>query len=133
MPEDVAFISSKSGVDTSRDGTLRFFKKNCFFKTKTCCVSTPDHMTAEEYSFNTSGCSVGEVFSKNRLHRGIQSAVHGELQRFKLFKKTLRVLQLWALHFEQVWRRSVEKRLSYVRAEKVPTDRRTDRRLFVFI
>ena len=72
---------------------LAFLLKNCFFKTKTCCVSTPDHMTAVEYSFNTSGCSVGEVFSKNRLHRGIQSAVHGELQRFKLFKKTLRVLQ----------------------------------------
>ena len=50
-------------------------------------------MTAIDYSFNTSGCGVGEVFSKNRLHRGIQSAVDGELQRFKLFKKKLRVLQ----------------------------------------
>ena len=81
---DVAFISSKSGVDTSRDGTLRLFK-NCFFKTKTCCVSTPDHMTAVEYSFNTSGCSVGEVFSKNRLHPGIQSAVDGELHGLEPF------------------------------------------------
>ena len=85
MPEDVAFISSKSGVDTSRDGTLRLFKKLFFFKTKTCCVSTPDHMTAVEYSFNTSGCSVGEVFSKNRLHPGIQSAVDGELHGLEPF------------------------------------------------
>ena len=86
MPEDVAFISSKSGVDTSRDGTLRLFKKLVFFKQKlVASQSTPDHMTAVEYSFNTSGCSVGEVFSKNRLHPGIQSAVDGELHGLEPF------------------------------------------------
>ena len=42
-------------------------------------------MTAVEYSFNTSGCNVGEVFSKNRLHRGIQSAVDGERQSLEPF------------------------------------------------
>ena len=87
-------------------------------------------MTAVEYSFNTSGCGVGEVFSKNRLHRGIQSAVDGERQSLEPYLKNLRVPQEWALHIEQVWRRSVEKPRSYVRAKKCG---QTDRQHFVFI
>ena len=106
MPKDVAYISSKSGVDTSRDGKLEqnhmisaigllvpVSLKKLFLKTKTCCISNPDHMTATDCSFNTSGWNVGEVFSKNRLHHGIQSAVYGEQQGFKPFKKKLCVLQ----------------------------------------
>ena len=76
--------------------------------------------------------NVGEVSAKNRLHPGIQCAVDGEQQSLEPFLKNLRVPQGWALHIEQVWRRSMEKPRSYVRAEK-SADRRTDRQHFVFI
>ena len=65
-------------------------------------------------------------FHKDGLHPGIQSDVDGERLGLEPFIKNLRVPQGRALHIEQVWRRSVEKPRSYVRAKK-SADRRTDR------
>ena len=79
------WLSFRASPESIRRETVPCVCLKTFFKTKTCCVSTPDHMTAVEYSFNTSGCSVGEVFSKNRLHPGIQSAVDGELHGLEPF------------------------------------------------
>ena len=78
---------------------LAFLQKTVFFKTKTCCVSTPDHMTAVEYSFNTSGCGVGEVFSKNPLHSVVQSAVDGKRQGLETFRNKLVDARRRGFHF----------------------------------
>ena len=83
-------------------------------------------MTAVEYSFNTSGCGVGEVFSKNRLHPRIQSTVHGKRHRLETFRNKLVDARRCGLHFEQVRSRYVARRQSYERGEK-SADRRTDR------
>ena len=85
-------------------------------------------MTAIDYSLTPWDAVLQECFSKNHLHRGIQSAVDSKLQEFKPFKKKL---QLRALHFEQIWHQSVEKPQSYVHAEKLPTDGQTAFHLYI--
>ena len=83
-------------------------------------------MTAVEYSFNTSGCGVGEVFSKNPLHSVVQSAVDGKRQGLETFRNKLVDARRRGFHFEQVRSRNVARRQSYERNEK-SADRRTDR------
>ena len=67
-------------------GSSRVSLKTCFLKTKICCVRAPNHTTAVDYSFNTSGCgfykNVGEVSARNRC---IQSDEDGERQRLEPF------------------------------------------------
>ena len=82
-------------------------------------------MTAVEYSFNTSGCGVGEVFSKNLLHSVVQSAVDGKRQGLETFRNKLVDARRRGFHFEQVRSRNVARRQSCERNEK-SVDRRTD-------
>ena len=82
-------------------------------------------MTAVEYSFNTSGCGVGEVFSKNLLHSVVQSAVDGKRQGLETFRNKLVDARRRGFHFEQVQSRNVARRQSCERNEK-SVDRRTD-------
>ena len=82
-------------------------------------------MTAVEYSFNTSGCGVGEVFSKNPLHSVVQSAVDGKQQGLETFRNKLVDARRRGFHFEQVRSRNFARRQSCERNEK-SVDRRTD-------
>ena len=45
-------------------GSSRVSLKTCFLKTKICCVRAPDHTTAVDYSFNTSGCGFTKMLVK---------------------------------------------------------------------
>ena len=62
-------------------------------------------MTAIDWSFNTSATvfgNVGEVFSKNCLHRGIQSTVDGKQQWLSTFRNKFVDARRRGFHFEQV-------------------------------
>ena len=45
-------------------GSSRVSLKTCFLKTKICCIRAPDHTTAVDYSFNTSGCGFTKMLVK---------------------------------------------------------------------
>ena len=112
MPEDVAFISSKSGVETSLDGKVMSVTK----KVRT------DRQTDGFSSFRL----------RKELHSVVQSAVDGERKRLETFRNKLVDARRRGFHFEQVRSRNVARRQSYERNEK-SADGQTDRRLFVFI
>ena len=88
-------------------------------------------MTAVEYSFNTSGCGVGEVFSKNPLHSVVQSAVDGKRQGLETFRNKLVDARRRGFHFEQVRSRNVARRKVMSVTKKVRTDRQTAFRLYI--
>ena len=69
--------------------------------------------------------NAGEVFGKNRLHPGIQSAVDGKRQRLETFRNKLADARRRGFHFEQVRSLNVARRQSYERNEK-SADRQTD-------
>ena len=90
-------------------------------------------MTAVEYSFNTSGCGVGEVFSKNPLHSVVQSAVDGKRQRLETFRNKLVDARRRGFHFEQVRSRtSLDGKVVSV-TKKVSTDGQTAFRLYIVL
>ena len=92
------------------------------------CVTTTAHWTINFIENKCSiyyqlclGCGLQECrwsFGKNRLHRGIQSAVDGERQGLRHYKNKLRVPRRRALHFEQVWHGSLHPRRRSTRPKK---------------
>ena len=128
MPEDVAYISSKSGVDNRAGNMVLWFLTlllKAFFKTKNAASGTPTTRLLQTVVL-TPRC----LFRlRKELHSVVQSAVDGERQQLETFRNKLADARRLGFHFEQVRSRYVVRWQSYERGE----DGRTDRRLFVFI